>query len=510
MMSSSSDSGRSMYLPLALACALAGAALSPVLWAGFFGDDFDLWQVGREVLHDPSLAFIGPLNFYRPANAWLFAAHHVVFGTWTVGYHVTTLLMHLGCGLLLGRLLGRFGIGRWGAAAGAAFWMVSPYAFEPVLYVNVSYNDLTVLLVWLGLANLWPGPGGRWTAGRLGAAAGLVAFSVFCKESWVIVAGLAVLFDLCLTQAGVRRAVRTGALVALPVGVYLVLYALVFSSRGDYYDLGSHMFSKVPHLWACFSLLESLEPYQPGFGIGEFLGLALMIIAAFVAWSRRNRLIALGLGWFILTLTPVLAVSWIPTRYTAVPLVGFVLAMAGVLDEVAGFSSDSTRRLVRAGIASLVACGIAVELVWIRGELSDMRKLTAAYDRLLDEVGLVAQHLPTGSPLICVRLENQNLQNLIQAGGYSGIEKFQFVRRTSPYGLASWRALFSFARSGIGDEVYLDVDPLAAESREYSVIGHVEGGFRFLEPGAASYEEELAGWKQSGLPVHAIISIPTR
>ncbi len=500
--------GRSDFWPMLLACALAGAVLSPVLGAGFYGDDFHLWHVGRKLIADPGIFFIGPTNFYRPANAWLFAAHHLVYGTWIVGYHLTTLMMHLGCGVLLGRLLNRFGIGPWAAAAGAAFWMLSPYAFEPVMYVNVSYNDLTVLLVWLGLACLWPGPEQRWTRGRLAAAAALIVFSAFCKESWVIIAPLAVVFDLTLARSTWCRAARTGVVLALPVAAYVVVYAMVFAGRESYYDVGGHVLSKIPHLWACFTLIEQLEPYQPGFGGGEAVGLALMFAIAALGLRRWNRAIVLGGSWFLISLLPILPVSWIPTRYTAVPLAGFVIAMVGVFQALYRLSPETRRRTARLGIAAVVVSALAINLVWMRGELKDMRRLTRYYERLIFEAQTLAPHLEDDLPLVCVRGENDNLQHRIHIAGYFGIEKFQYVRRTTPYGLASWPALFTYVRTGLGDELYLDPPPELMATTRYAVVVHLPGRFEFAAPLAQTLEDEVAAWKERGFSVRAVVPTP--
>ncbi|HXV75585.1 MAG TPA: hypothetical protein VD788_04640, partial [Candidatus Polarisedimenticolaceae bacterium] len=90
------------------AIAVAASLLAPALSAGFYGDDFSLWHEGRRLIAEPAKFFVGPSNFYRPANSWLFAAHHLAFGTDPRGYHAGTLLMHLACGGLLGYLVSRF------------------------------------------------------------------------------------------------------------------------------------------------------------------------------------------------------------------------------------------------------------------------------------------------------------------------------------------------------------------------------------------------------------------
>ncbi len=493
--------------PLLVACALAAAVLSPVLGAGFFGDDYDLWHVGRELLSDPGIAFIGPQNFYRPANAWLFALHHLVFGTWAVGYHASTLLMHLGCGLLLACLLRRFGIDPWGAATAALLWMTSPYAFEPALLVNVSYNDLTVLLVWLGLACLWPDAEQPWGRGRLTMAVLLVVFSVFCKESWVIIAPLAVAFELLITGGGLGRALRLGSWLAAPVGAYVIAYSLIFSGRGDYYELGGHVLAKVPHLWACFSLVGTLDAYKPGFGAAEAVGLVLMALAVVIAWRRRCRLTRLGLLWFLLTLLPVLPVAFVPTRYTAAPLVGFILAMAGVLRALLAVCPEQRRRAAGIAVLVLVTGAVMVGAVRLRGELADMDRVVEAHEVLLAEAEKLAPHLPADLPLVCVRIETTEPLYQLHAEGYAGVQKLQFVRGEAPYGLVSWPALLTFIRYGHGDEVYLDAAAGELALPEYAVLAHVEKGFRFLEPQAATLAGELEAWTATGRPCRALVPV---
>lgn len=49
-------------------------------------------------------------------------------------------------------------------------------------------------------------------------------FSAFCRESWVIVPGLVVAYELFLARTTLRRAMRTGVLLAIPAGAYLLAY----------------------------------------------------------------------------------------------------------------------------------------------------------------------------------------------------------------------------------------------------------------------------------------------
>jgi hypothetical protein len=286
--------------------------------------------------------------------------------------------------------------------------------------------------------------------------------------------------------------------LTVPVVIYVALYVVIFSGRGEYYDLGSHVVTKVPHLWACFSLIGSLDPHEPGFGAMECLGLALLTAAA--AWTvrSRNRLALLGFGWFFLSLLPVLPISWIATRYTTAPLVGFVMVVVGLSQSLSACVPPVSRRAVRTGLTVAATVALVVNLTWIRGELTDMRAQTAVYDRLLGEVVEVAPFLGGGLPLVCVRIEARNLLHEIDEGGYAGINKTQFIRQLGPYGLASWAPLLTFARAGQGDELFLVADPKGDVLEDFLVIAHAAGRFELPKPTAQTLADELEGWRRAG------------
>lgn len=489
---------------VAPACVVSALLLSPALFAGFFGDDFKLWHVARQMIDAPSTLFIGSGNFYRPANSWLFAAHHLVFGAEPLGYHAGTLLMHLACGALLGLLVARFVRSPWAVLAVSAAWMCSPFAFEPLQFVNVAYNDLTVLLVWLALAVTWPGPGQGWSRGRAAAHAALVAFSALCKESWVIVPGLVLCFEVFIGRAPRRRAWRTTLFAAVPALAYVLAYPLVFPGRESYYEFGAWAAARVPHLWACFSMLTELEPYKPAWGAAEWVGLAFAAAFAVLGWKRRSRLIGLGMGFFFCSVAPVLFIPYLPTRYTTVPLVGFLLVACGALAELVRSAPPARRTAALAGVALVFVAYFGAGVLWLFGDLEDMQRLREPYAALVAEVESFAGEIPVDRPVVCVRLEAVNPLHRLHAEGSLGTPKLYFHRSVTPYGLADWAQLFTFARVGRGNEVLVDVDPAGVAAGAYAVVAHVAGGFRVLEPRAASALEEIELWQRGGHGVRLI------
>jgi len=489
---------RRAYWGVAPASVAAALLLSPALFAGFFGDDFKLWHVARQMIEAPSTLFIGSGNFYRPANSWLFAVHHLLFGAEPLGYHVGTFLMHLGCGALLGLLAGRFVASPWAVFAVSAAWMCSPFAFEPVQFVNVAYNDLTVLLVWLALAVTWPGPGQGWSRGRAAVHVALVAFSAMCKESWVILPGLVLCFELGLARAPWRRAWRTTMLAAAPALAYVLVYPFVFPGRESYYELGTWGAARVPHLWACFSMLTELQPYKPVWGAAEWIGLALLAGFTALGFKRRSRLIGLGMGLFVCSVAPVLFIPYLPTRYTTVPLVGFLLVACGVFAELVRAAPPLRRTAALAGVVLAFAAWFGAGVLWLLGDLEDMQRLREPYAALLGEVETFAGQIPVDRPVVCVRLEAVNPLHRLHGEGSLGTPKLYFQRSVTPYGLADWAQLFTFARAGRGDEVLVDLAPADVAAGDYAVVAHVSGGFRVLEPRAASALDEIERWRQSG------------
>jgi hypothetical protein len=486
------------------AVVIAALLLSPMLFAGFYGDDFVLWHYGLRLIEDPSTLLIGPSNFYRPANAWLFASNHLLFGTDPLGYHVVTLLMHLVAGALLGLLVSRFVASRWPVFAAATVWMCSPYVLEPVQYVNVAYNDLTVLLAWLGLAVIWPGPGRAWSPGRVAGAIGLALFSVFCKESWVILPGLVVAFELFVARAGWKRVIRSGILAAIPAVAYTLAYPWIFPGRESYYEFGTWVAAKPPHLWACFTMLTPLEPYRPSFGIAEFAGAVLMLACAFIGWKGRSRLVGLGFAFFICALPPILFIPFQPTRYTMVPLVGFVLVMAGVACELVRWSPARHMRLAVVGVAAVVALVFVAGVALLVGDFRDMERLRAEYDVLLEEIEAFAGQIPTGLPVVCLRLEDVDPLHRLHDEGSLGVAKLYYQRAHTPYGLADWAQLFTYARVGHGDEILVNLTPDQAPEGPYAVVAHLPGRFVRMEPRAASALAEMEAWALAGRHVHLV------
>jgi len=133
-----------------------------------------------------------------------------------------------------------------------------------------------------------------------------------------------------------------------------------------------------------------------------------------------------------------------------------------------------------------------------------MQRLREPYHALLGEVEQFAGRIPVDRPVVCVRLESINPLERLHAEGSLGTPKLYFQRSVTPYGLADWAQLFTFARVGRGDEVLVDLPTSGADSGAFAVVAHVAGAFTLLEPRTGSASDELARWQRAGRPARLI------
>lgn len=169
--------------------AVGATVYSPAIHAGWFIDD-DLLvthnSAVRSGLWGVMVGFwIVPDGIdYFPLTSTAFWALWQVFGDDPAGYHVTSILLHIGSGLLLWRLLGQMRIP--GAWAAAFIFTIHPACVESVAWVSELKNTLslplflTACLCWVAQDDadrgaLPPAPAG----GSLRQAAAYVAALVF-------------------------------------------------------------------------------------------------------------------------------------------------------------------------------------------------------------------------------------------------------------------------------------------------------------------------------------------
>ena len=319
-------------------------------------------------LHDAMYSVMGEeyeqsraMDTYRPVTMATFVWDAALSGRDPLAYHVTNLLGHLCCVVLVFALAWRVLPASYrGLAVVAAVWFgLHPVTAEAHVWIN-GRSDVFVTL--FGLAALMTWLAALERRGGAGAALHVAAAALFllgCLSKEVLLLALPAMALLCLSPfaeavggeaAGKRPwSARMLALLGpvLAAAAYLGVRSAVFSGLKTHGDGGQLMAAivHVPLLWLD-GLFNLLVPYRPVIRLlGEEYGRlgspvlamaalgALLLGAAVVAVRRRAPLFPWSLVWFAAILAPAALIStqsswWGFGRYLYLPLAG--LAVGGV------------------------------------------------------------------------------------------------------------------------------------------------------------------------------------
>ena len=380
---------------LALLCLLTAAVFWEGLDGQFVWDDFWL-IVNNATMRDSSR--LGELlttgfwditsskadvsetytHVYRPVVSLALFAQQQMFGLDARGFHVVSLVLHLGIVAMVFGLLrrsGPSGPGGWlGALAGAALFAVHPTRAESVAWISGSTELWMGLLVFAGYTVWVARP--TWTI----AASMLFGLALFAKETAIVVPAV-LLVDMFARQGAVDWKRWGAATATFFVFVLARIVAMPLPPRaGSEFDgLPRRVVATAGHY-----IEATVWPWQPllarGFRQTDCsgalvaplhvlvvggVGIAAVLFLCLKWRTLRHKAWALGIAWFVLFLAPVLnvvdmhALGLAGDRFLYVPLFGVaVLLTHGVAGALA--SHRSWLVPVCVGLAAvLIACGIA-------------------------------------------------------------------------------------------------------------------------------------------------------
>jgi tetratricopeptide (TPR) repeat protein len=387
--------------------ALAAAALSPVLRAGFVYDDLD-YVVGNPAV----LGGLSPGGLRWAATAFYSANWHPLtwlshmadvqlFGLDAARHHLVNLLLHLANAALLGAALARLTGAPWPSLLVAALFAVHPAHVESVAWVSERKDLLSTLCACCALL-AWAGYARRGGAARYGAALGWFALGLLAKPMLVTLPVLLLLLDFWplgragaapLATAGGRR--RLAALVGekapfllLALGSGLVTLAAqrsfgavrTFEQSPPGERVANALVSTVRYLGELLwprdlAVFYPLEPVPPWQAAAAALLIAALTAAA-VRLARRRPYLLVGWLWFLVMLLPVIGLVQVgeqarADRYTYLSYTGLFAALAWLGAEAA---PRLRRPAVALGVpaalllAALAALAHAQARVWLSDE----------------------------------------------------------------------------------------------------------------------------------------------
>ena len=323
---------------------------------------------------------------FRPVVTFSYALDYALGGLSPFVYHLQSLLWHLGSALLLyalaRRLLPR--PARRAALVAGLLFAVHPLLTEAI--DNPSFREDPLATFFSLAALLFALRKGR---GALAAAIGCYLVALFAKESAFV---LPVFLLGARWLLGEQREARekwleAGGFAAATLFFILIRFR-VMTSGPDYGEYpGGTLVPTVlgtPRIFVHYvKLLVAPWPLCADYsGVFDFppatrdlvlsVVLLLALVAAGYVAGRRNRLVAFGLGWFLVALGPISNLIAIPVpaaeRFLYLPFAGIALAVAAGWAELDARLTDRLRPIARwAGLAAIVALAVLTNLrhpVW--------------------------------------------------------------------------------------------------------------------------------------------------
>ncbi len=358
---------------IAFFCAAAALAVSlPTLRNGFAIDDLYVFvdQPAAHRLHNIPKFFAGgwgmgsanaqerALNtrYYRPIPTTLGALEYTVFGLHPAGFHLTSAVLYATTALLVALLLWQLTRGRASVALlGGLLFAIHPVqseAFCAACYQTTLLAGLfsvLALLIFGRVLERGPRPG------RLALLGLCLLLAFLSKEESFAIPLFLLAWATLLRPPGWRRALWQSAIaVAIPlVAVLLLRNAFLTPSKVTYFaDEPARVVVLTMMRVAALYLELLLTPlrlcpfydwfiigYQTGLSRPVITGALILLLAAavFLTYLRRSPLVALGIAWILLGLTPVSQAIPIivvaAERFLYLPMLGYCLLVGLLLDH---------------------------------------------------------------------------------------------------------------------------------------------------------------------------------
>lgn len=479
-------SPRWQVLLLALMAAGVVAAFLPALDIYFVGDDFEWLDAAFEIPRDPLSSFELINTMWRPVVKWSFLFDYLIFGRNSIGYSATNLSIHLFNVWLLYLFISRLVDNRLLAAGAATGFALSPFHSEAVFWAS-SRGDTLLLTCWLGaLLVLFSQAGDtRWF--RSGTVLILVLIGAGTKESWVVFPFIGTAFLAIVLRNPLRMAVGQmrwlWLTLLLYLGVFFVLPATSGAPTATFYaDFGPlHALEKVCRLILTFCGLGGLELDELT-TIG-FAGL-VVVAAVTIAVRQGNRNALWSIFWTAATLALAAPFSDVALRHNYLPLVGFWMTLAfvvdGLLQKRNGRRGHRWQRIRLALLASSAAAILVMEGIALQFEIDDYRNYGDLHSDLAELLVPIEPRIPRERALLFI---NRGQRRAVEeaAASVSGVEKSFFVRRDAIWQMVFFAPLANFLGTPFVDTVQaVPEDRVSSDlGGDVTVLEFTDNGFRF-------------------------------
>lgn len=286
-----------------------------------------------------------------------------LFGMWPGGHHLTNVAIHAVTTLLLFSFLLRLVANPWTAASLAALWAVHPLRCESVAWV-AERKDVLSGLFWMAtvLAFIRYARGER-SRGAYAAALVWFALGLLSKPMLVSLPIVMLLLDRWpLGRTGARSLVFEKApffcmAFASAIVTWLVQQRGGAVAQFEQVPAGLRIANAVVAVpeyllrtvWpARLAAFYPFDPALPGWQVAGAAALIALVTAAGLVLRRSCPFLAVGWGWFLVSLVPVIGLVQIgfqatADRYTYLPSIGLLLVLAGGIRRLESKQSSAGR-----------------------------------------------------------------------------------------------------------------------------------------------------------------------
>ncbi len=362
---------------------------APSLHGDWLMDD-DFYVTQNALLNDPARLWKiwfapGSLIEYYPIEATVQSIQWHFWRMDTLGYHLTSLILHIASALLVWRLLSKFGLRL--AWLGGFLFAIHPVTVESVAWISELKNTLSLPFFLLSVCS-WIAYSEHGRSRDYLLALGLFIVAMLCKISMALFPFVILLYAWWKRGRVTRGDLKSSApffAISFALGLATVLAGNWFReshlqsiANPEIGSFATHIALAGESLAFYFSKCVwpvGLVPIYPQWAIdptSPFSFLPWPILAGVIAWlwSKRDtwgRHALLGLGFFLINLLPFIGLNsvsymsftWVMDHFLYLPLIGII----GL--EIAALESIETRisQPMQPVLAGIVAAAVVL-LAW--------------------------------------------------------------------------------------------------------------------------------------------------
>lgn len=329
-------------VPLALVVAIVYA---PVLGMGFVSDDYIFvnlmhFTVNNSLSGDHPEALLQSMASWsitdvvngapavRPVNTWLLMSDYLMTRDGPLGYHLTSLFLHVLCSFIVLLVTWKLSSNRWAAGLAGLFFAILPIHAEAVAWV--AARDHVLAGLFFELSFFFYIKSSRPHLYILSLASFILALA--SKETSVTLPLILAIYHAVYGRRGVSDLVHAAKRTApfwLILVAYLCIRFMLYGTLGapPYARGGIDSWSYRLSGYTMFTT----DPLLSDINDGQAFVLAAILIG--ILWVYRSRpTVVFGVAWIPVTLIVMISLP-VEARYFYIPSIGLALALAGIVAD---------------------------------------------------------------------------------------------------------------------------------------------------------------------------------